>query len=118
MCDPGRLFRPAPALRSIAGMSWPARFTVPLAAGVAVLGAAPAHADEAGFMKYLNTHGYTARYAGDEPIPEPSVRALGHMICENLHVGRSVAAQQPNYPAWPQFALIAEAAQHELCPGG
>lgn len=97
------------------------RFTAASAAACisvgALLGAAPAHADEAGFMTYLNAHGYTARYAGDEPIPEPSVRSLGHMICENLRVGRSVAVQQPHYPAWPQFALIAEAAQHELCPG-
>lgn len=102
-------------------MSFVVRFTAPLlAVGVAVaaLGvAAPAHADEAGFMTYLNTHGYTARYAGDEPILEPSVRSLGHMICENLRVGRSVELQQPNYPAWPQFALIAEAARQQLCPG-
>jgi hypothetical protein len=106
-------------------MSWIARFTAPLAAAcvsaVALVGAwvvpAPAHADDSGFMKYLNSHGYTARYAGDEPISEPSVRALGHMICENLRVGRSVELQQPHYPEWPQFGLIAEAAQHELCPG-
>ncbi|MEZ0385314.1 DUF732 domain-containing protein [Mycobacterium sp. pW045] len=102
-------------------MSWVSRITAPLAAGcvsaVAWVLPAPAHADDSGFMKYLNSHGYTARYAGDEPISEPSVRALGHMICENLRVGRSVEAQQPNYPAWPQFTLIAEAAQHELCPG-
>lgn len=82
-----------------------------------LIGAGPALADDAAFMKYLNTHGYTARYAGDEPISEPSVRALGHMICENLHVGRAVEIQQPNYPAWPQFGLIAEAARQELCPG-
>lgn len=97
------------------------RFTAPLAIACvtagAVLSAAPAHADDAGFMQYLNAHGYTARYAGDEPIPEPSARALGHMICENLRVGRSVEMQQPHYPAWPQFPLIAEAAQRELCPG-
>lgn len=106
-------------------MSWVARFTAPLAAAGFAVGAvvgavvvpAPARADDAGFMNYLNAHGYTARYAGDEPITEPSVRALGHMICENLRVGRSVEVQQPHYPAWPQFALIAEAAQHELCPG-
>lgn len=102
-------------------MSWVARFTAPLAAAGfsvgALLGAAPSRADDAGFMNYLNAHGYTARYAGDEPITEPSVRALGHMICENLRVGRSVEIQQPHYPAWPQFALIAEAARHELCPG-
>lgn len=54
-------------------------------------------------MDYLNTHGYTARYADDQPITEPSVRTLGHMICENLRVGRTVEAQQPYYPAWPQF---------------
>lgn len=102
-------------------MRWTARFIPPIVvAGVAIgvpVGTAPAHADEAGFMKYLNTHGYTARYAGDEPIPEPSVRVLGHMICENLHVGVSVERQQPKYPAWPQFPLIAEAARQELCPG-
>lgn len=102
-------------------MSWVVRGTAALAAagvGVGILiGAAPAHADEAGFLKYLNTHGYTARYADDAPILEPSVRALGQMICENLRVGRSVEIQQPNYPAWPQFPLIAEAARQELCPG-
>lgn len=94
-----------------AGAAWTA------AAAAALLGAAPAHADDASFMKYLNSHGYTARYAGDEPISEPSVRALGHMICENLHVGRSVEAQLPHYPAWPQFTLIADGARAELCPG-
>ncbi|WP_409437430.1 hypothetical protein [Mycobacterium sp. SMC-14] len=103
-------------------MSWAARFTAPMAvAGVAtgvLVGAAPAHADDASFMKYLNTHGYTARYANDEPISESSVRALGHMICENLHVGRTVEIQQPHYSAWPQFPLIADAARQELCPGG
>lgn len=102
-------------------MSWAARFFAPLALGCAatgaLTGAGPAQADDAGFMTYLNTHGYTARYAGDEPISEPSVRALGHMICENLRVGHAVQIQQPNYPAWPQFALIAEAARQELCPG-
>jgi hypothetical protein len=106
-------------------MSWIARFTAPLAAAcvsaVALVGAwvvpAAAHADDSSFMTYLNSHGYSARYAGDEPISEPSVRALGHMICENLRVGGSVELQQPHYPEWPQFGLIAEAAQHELCPG-
>ncbi|MGV0627444.1 DUF732 domain-containing protein [Mycolicibacter minnesotensis] len=97
------------------------RFTAPVVAACiaagALMGAGPACADEAGFMTYLNTHGYTARYAGDEPIAEPSVRALGHMICENLRVGRTVQIQQPHYPAWPQFPLIAEAARQELCPG-
>ena len=93
-----------------------AALTAVVAAG-ALLGAAPARADDASFMRYLNSHGYTARYAGDEPISEPSVRALGHMICENLHVGRSVEAQLPNYPAWPQFPLIADAARAEICPG-
>ena len=89
-------------------------------AGVAMgtlVSAAPAHADETSFMNFLNTHGYTARYSNDEPISESSVRALGHMICENLHVGRSVERQQPHYPAWPQFDLIADAARQELCPG-
>ncbi|MGV0748281.1 DUF732 domain-containing protein [Mycolicibacter minnesotensis] len=102
-------------------MSWAARFTAPLAiTGVAMgalVAAAPAHADDASFMKYLNTHGYTARYGNDEPISESSVRALGHMICENLRVGRTVEMQLPHYPAWPQFGLIAEAARQELCPG-
>lgn len=102
-------------------MSWMARFAAALVTAVVAvgtqIGAIPAHADEAGFMKYLNTHGYTARYADDAPISEPSVRALGQMICENLRVGRSVETQQPNYPAWPQFGLIADAARHELCPG-
>ncbi|BBY35464.1 hypothetical protein BST33_03685 [Mycolicibacter minnesotensis] len=102
-------------------MRWPLGLTAPLAAaGIAtgaLLGAATASANDAGFMAYLNSHGYTARYADDAPITEPSVRALGHMICENLHVGRTVEMQAPYYPAWPQFPLIAEAARQELCPG-
>lgn len=98
-------------------MGWIIRYaTVPAIAAAALLSAAPAYADDAGFVRYLNEHGYTAAYAGGDPIPAPSVRALGHMICENLHIGRSVEDQQPNYPAWPQFPLIADAAQHELCP--
>ena len=96
-------------------MSWAARCTTPALVAAALIGAAPAHADDASFLRYLTDHGYTARYADDQPITEPSVRALGHMICENLHIGRPVEAQAPNYPAWPQFPLIAEAAQHELC---
>ncbi|ORV44770.1 hypothetical protein AWC02_14715 [Mycolicibacter engbaekii] len=102
-------------------MSGTVRFTAAaVVAGVAMgmsIAAAPAHADEAGFMNYLNTHGYTARYADDQPITEPSVHTLGHMICENLRVGRTVESQQPYYPAWPQFPLIAQAARQELCPG-
>lgn len=102
-------------------MRWAIRSTAPLAVAAlglgALLGAATASANDAGFMAYLNSHGYTARYADDAPITEPSVRALGHMICENLHVGRTVEMQAPYYPAWPQFLLIAEAARQELCPG-
>ena len=89
-----------------------------LGSAVAVAVAAPAHADDAGFLSYLNTHGYTATYAGGEPITPASATALGHMICENLHVGIGVPVQAPNYPAWPQFGLIAEAAQSQLCPPG
>lgn len=89
------------------------------AAGAAVVLSAPAaHADDDGYLQYLHAHGYTAQYAGGEPIPAASARVLGHMICENLHAGRSVEQQLPHYPAWPQFALMAEAAQHELCPSG
>lgn len=91
--------------------------TLSAVAGIALVVAAPVHADDVTFVQYLNSHGYTAQYAGGEPIPPPSALALGHMICENLHVGRSVEQQHPNYPAWPQFPLMAEAAQHELCPG-
>lgn len=94
------------------------RFIAPLAVALSalVVAAVPAHADDRSFLQYLNGHGYTGSYAGGEPIPPVSAVALGHMICENLHVGRSVEQQQPNYPAWPQFPLIAEAAQLELCP--
>lgn len=81
-----------------------------------IVGAVPAHADDRSFLEYLSTHGYTATYTGGEPIPPVSAVALGHMICENLNVHRSVEQQQPSYPAWPQFTLIAEAAGQELCP--
>lgn len=77
---------------------------------------APAHADDASYMRYLGEHGYTGLYADGEPIAPASARILGHMICDNLHVARTVGQQQPNYPQWPQFPLMAEAAQHELCP--
>ena len=98
-------------------MHWIARAAA-LAAGaaVALLAAAPAQANDSSFLHYLNGHGYTGHYADDAPISNSSALALGHMVCENLHVGRSVEVQEPNYPQWPQFRLIAEAAQHELCP--
>ncbi|MBS9532639.1 DUF732 domain-containing protein [Mycobacterium sp. M1] len=95
----------------------PALVTAAITAA-AVAGAGPAQADDAGFLRFLAEHGYTGLYAGGEPIPQSSVLALGHMVCENLHVGVTVELQQPNYPAWPQFPLIADAAQRELCPSG
>lgn len=89
----------------------------PVIAAAAMLAfSAAAHADDNSFMRYLSDHGYTGQYAGGEPIPPASTRVLGHMMCENLHVGRGVDQQQPNYPQWPQFPLMLEAAQHELCP--
>lgn len=98
-------------------MGWARRISVAVAAAaVVLLGAAPAHADDAGYLQYLNSHGYTAQYAGGEPIPPVSARTLGHMICENLHTSRTVEQLTPHYPSWPQFPLMAEAAQHELCP--
>lgn len=90
-------------------------FAAVFAAGLTV-GPPGAHADDTSYLRYLTEHGYTAQYADGEPIPAVSARVLGHMICENLHTGRSVAQQLPHYPAWPQFGLMAEAAQHELCP--
>jgi hypothetical protein len=94
------------------------KIVLPVIAAIGMLpfGLAAAHADDNSFLRYLADHGYTAAYAGGEPITPASARALGHMICENLHVGRSVGQQEPNYPQWPQFPLMAEAAQHELCP--
>ena len=88
------------------------------ATAAVLLGTAPAHADDAGYLQYLNTHGYTAHYADGQPISSSSAAILGHMICENLHVGRGVERQAPNYPMWPQFPLMAEAAEHEICPNG
>lgn len=81
-----------------------------------LLGAAPAHADDGSYLRYLKDHGYTGQYADGQPIAPGSATALGHMICENLHVGRSVERQAPNYLEWPQFPLMADAAEHEICP--
>lgn len=79
-------------------------------AGVAVM--LPSVADEDRFMQYLDDHGYNARYATGRPVPRTSTIGYGLYACSNLRAhgdpGESTVL--------PQFALIAEAAQHTLCP--
>ncbi|HEU0191735.1 MAG TPA: hypothetical protein VFR17_10790 [Mycobacterium sp.] len=97
-------------------MAWLIRYaTFPAVLIAALLGAGPADADAAGYLRYLTDHGYTGQYADGNPITPVSARVIGQMICEQLRVGRTVEQLQPNYPQYPQFPLMAEAAQQQLC---
>lgn len=89
-------------------------------AAVAVLAASvtgpAAQADKMSFMDYLIAHGYTARYAGGSPVWPANTFLYGYMACSNFRDGYTLDQQLPRYWNLPEYPLVAEAAQHELCP--
>ncbi|HEX7323117.1 MAG TPA: hypothetical protein VF299_09350 [Mycobacterium sp.] len=98
-------------------MPWATR----CAAAVGVVGAAlvtgpAAHADKPGFFDYLLAHGYSGRYAGGSSAFPGNTFLYGYMACSNYRNGHSLAEQLPRYWNMPEYPLIAEAAQVELCP--
>ena len=101
-------------------MSWMVR-TVVAGAGVAAtlagsFTAPAAHADKTGFMDYLIARGYTARYAGGSPVWPSNTFLYGYMACSYFHDGYTLEEQLPKFWNLPEYPLVAEAAQHELCP--
>ncbi|HEU0190942.1 MAG TPA: hypothetical protein VFR17_06680 [Mycobacterium sp.] len=101
-------------------MPWLSRSIAAVAAAVGVAGTAlvapPAHADKPGFFDYLLAHGYSGRYAGGSSAFPGNTFLYGYMACSNYRNGHSLADQLPRYWNMPEYPLIAEAAQVELCP--
>lgn len=77
--------------------------------------AAPAHADDPGYLGYLRSHGQDIMAYG--PVEHDWVTA-GHYACARMRDGESPAqaANHPQHPFSDNGPLVVEAAQHELCP--
>lgn len=78
----------------------------------AAAGMTPTHSDEDAFMRYLTDRGYTARYSTGKTVPRSSTISYGYYACQNLRESGSPG----QVSMLPEFALVAEAAQHALCP--
>lgn len=79
-------------------------------AATALALAAPAHADEASYIRYLNDHGTRVMAFNDD-----TKIAYGFQACGMLRNGMSMDAIAGASPI-SDGRGIAEAAQHELCP--
>lgn len=79
-----------------------------IAASCALTLAAPAAADDASFLAYLDSHGYSY-YSSPQRTPDAALYT-GRLYCQYPDWARS----SPN--GNPQYGLILEAAEHELCP--
>ena len=86
------------------------------AAGAALGAGTVAHADNNTFLDYLREHGYSGRYRDGFPVDPGRSILFGIMACNNLRNGWTVEQQLPRYWELPEFPLVVEAAQHELCP--
>jgi hypothetical protein len=90
--------------------------------GVSLMASGTAHADDDSFLAYLDSRGYTGVIR--HPIrvtfqlPQNKI-AAGHHLCNALRVGTSPEDYR-KAEAWAvepdQYAIMLDAAQHELCP--
>lgn len=85
-------------------------------AAMALVVGPPAHGDNNTLLDYLFSHGYSSRYRSGFPVDKERTILFGIMACNNLRSGTSIEEQIPRYWELPDFPLVAEAAQHELCP--
>jgi hypothetical protein len=82
---------------------------VPLAAALTL--AAPAHADEQGYIDYLNSHGVPT-------VIRSAALGDGYKICAQIHEGMSPDDAINQYFGFDRLwsPTTVYAAQHELCP--
>lgn len=83
------------------------------AAAIALVGAAPAHADNQSYLDYIKSRGQNML-----PIAEGPLVAAGHRACGYLHKGESPeqVAQHFLDPSLTPGDVVVDAARHELCP--
>ncbi|MBS9534671.1 DUF732 domain-containing protein [Mycobacterium sp. M1] len=77
--------------------------------------AAPAQADDASFLKYLDTHGFKYQNQPGLTTPAGAVQ-FGGIICQNLRRGRPAKDRFGTKIASGISQTLIDAAQHELCP--
>lgn len=90
---------------------WIVAPVVSLAAALAF--AAPAHADDAGYLDYVRSHGVP--YSNLNPA---GVLGEGYEMCAQMHEGMSPQDAANQYGGIDRIwtPAIVYAAQHELCP--
>ncbi|BBZ22036.1 hypothetical protein MHIB_04540 [Mycolicibacter hiberniae] len=110
--------------RSIAGMKRTLGAAVLAGtAALALLGSAPAHADDASYLASLDAHGVF------RSGPPNARLSAGHRFCNQLRSGATVDDVVANYVRRPSFGgpsmvddlttnlrPVIDIAQHELCP--
>lgn len=74
--------------------------------------AGPVLADDASFLGYLNTHGFTPGAPADW-MPDINVKN-GHHLCGQLRAGFPLEDLRASMS--PRYTVMIEAAQHEICP--
>lgn len=83
------------------------------ALAVAATPPAPAHADDQGFLDYLESHGF--QYTPSVDTPAKAVQ-FGRNICASLHLGGSAGPQTTWKTAGSATGILLDAAQQQLCP--
>lgn len=105
-------------------MSWILRTVVSVgAAAMALLGCAPAHADDASYIAALDANGVF------RSGPPNARLSAGHRFCNQLRSGATVDQIIATFPRRPSFGgpsmvddltvnlrPVIDIAQHELCP--
>ncbi|RRR40126.1 DUF732 domain-containing protein, partial [Mycolicibacter terrae] len=83
--------------------------------GTLIFAAAPAQADEKGYLGYLESHGF--KYQNSPGLSTPSgAVTFGEIICQNLRRGRPARDRFDKKIADGIPKVVVDAAQNEMCP--
>ncbi|MGB3893668.1 MAG: DUF732 domain-containing protein, partial [Mycolicibacter sinensis] len=83
--------------------------------GTLLFAAAPAQADEKGYLSYLDSRGFKYQNSPGLITPSGAVKA-GELICQNLRRGRPARDRFDKKIADGIPKLMVDAAQNEMCP--
>ena len=83
--------------------------------GTLIYAAAPAQADEKGYLSYLESHGFKYQNSPGLTTPSGAVQ-FGKIICENLRKGRPAKDRFGTKVADGVTKVMIDGAQREMCP--
>ncbi|ORW88546.1 DUF732 domain-containing protein [Mycolicibacter terrae] len=83
--------------------------------GTLIFAAAPAQADEKGYLGYLESHGFKYQSSPGLSTPSGAVK-FGEIICQNLRRGRPARDRFDKKIADGISKVVVDAAQNEMCP--